>query len=73
MTIELPFDLVPSDYATAPSGLDVASTLALRHRLLSVAPADLPAQPARNVHRLLRHCRHVLGGQPALLGGQRVF
>ena len=43
MPMDLPFDLNPSDYASAPGNLDVASALALGHRLLSVAPADLPA------------------------------
>lgn len=66
MTIELPFDLVPSDYATAPSGLDVASTLALGHRLLSVAPADLPAQAAVS-RELLRTALALLEQAYALL------
>lgn len=60
MAIELPFDLVPSDYATAPPGLDVASTLALGHRMLSVAPADLPAH-AEVSRDLLRTSLALLG------------
>lgn len=66
MAIELPFDLVPSDYATAPPGLDVASTLALGHRLLSVAPADLPAHAGVS-RDLLRSSLTLLGHTYGLL------
>lgn len=69
MAIDLPFDLVPSDYATAPPGLDVASTLALGHRLLSVAPAELPAH-AEVSRGLLRTSLALLGHMYGLLQTQ---
>lgn len=42
MDKELLLDLIPSDYATAPGVLDVPSTIALGHRLISVVPDGLP-------------------------------
>lgn len=40
--MDLFLDLIPSDYASAPAWLDAPATIALGHRLVSAAPAELP-------------------------------